>query len=151
MFSHGWPAIHRDSSAGTRGVCYHTWLKTLSGIVAGEWILKAEFPKIIQNQTERWVGEWYQQPLQFEDGSWEWGFRLFLALVESQHSVRVRIIFAEAGEIIHPVKCWSCQPEDPSSIPRTHVKNLGVVAHAYCPRAGEGGTSGPQRLTGPSA
>lgn len=70
----------------------------------------------------------------------ERGFGFFLARVESQHPVRVRIVFAEAGEIIQSVKCLSCKHQDLGSTPRTHVGS-----DACCPRAVEAEPGGPQR------
>lgn len=55
-------------------------------------------------QREGWVNG-NNRSLKFEDGTQEWGTYFFLGPVESQRSVRGRIIFAKAGEIIHSVKC----------------------------------------------
>lgn len=46
------------------------------------------------------------------------------------------------GETTQLVKCLLCRREDPSSIPRIHIKMPGVVASACKPRAGEKLTGG---------
>lgn len=56
-------------------------------------------------QRDGWVNG-NNRSLKFEDGTQEWGTYFFLGPLERQRSsVRGRIIFPEAGEIIHSVKC----------------------------------------------
>lgn len=50
--------------------------------------------------------------------------------------------------MLQVVKCLPCQNEGWSSVPRTLINNLGVVAYAGNLSAGEAETGGSQALTG---
>lgn len=43
-------------------------------------------------------------------------------------------IYRGAGEMTQEVKCFMCNSEDPSLIPRTHVKKPELVAHICYPK-----------------
>lgn len=45
-------------------------------------------------------------------------------------------------------KCLPCQHEDAGSIPKMHVKKLGIIMHAYNPSARDGSNRQVPRLSG---
>jgi hypothetical protein len=52
-----------------------------------------------------------------------------------------------AGETAHVIKHWPCKHKGPSSIPRTYVKNPGILVCAGNPRIEEEDTGASLKLT----
>lgn len=70
---------------------------------------------------------------------------------ENSPGCTLKMQAGEAEKTARSLKCLSCEPEDLSSILRTHTKLLGVVICACIPGSGELETEGLTELTGLTA